>query len=210
MSTTYAGVTLLNRFDGEGRGSVVVDCFAGTSEAVTLLFEDGTRVVRAPVTDDMAQLSKVAIVWTSSVNLDLHAFEYAARAGDKGHVWSGNPSASEAASLSEAQGYLSSVSQGEELGSHIEVYTFRHRSGERSGAVKLAVDFASRGGFATDDFCGDKRFAEIRFKAYVFDRGGATKVFNLEFASLPCGSVVDAASRLNSRLIPALVLKGVG
>ncbi len=79
VSISYSDATFVDRLDSEGHYPTVLDCFAGEAAPITITFEDGTSVVRQPVTDDLARYSKVAIVWSSSVDLDLHAFEYAAR-----------------------------------------------------------------------------------------------------------------------------------
>lgn len=210
VSITYADATLLERLDKDGKSSTLLDCFAGDA-AITIAFEDGTSVARQPVTDDLTRYSKVAILWSSAVDLDLHAFEYAAAPGDPGHVWSAAP-----LSLAEAKGrakrdqrghgFLSTASAGKSIGMNIEVYTFVHDPREKAAGVKMGVDFASRGTRADGDYCGAGRYAEIQFKAYTLQKGHVAQRLDLAFASLPCGTDISEAARINSRLIPELTI----
>lgn len=205
VSLTYADATYLSELDRNGESEVGIDCFAGNRTPIRLAFEDGLNFDRQPVTDDMSQLSKVAIVWTSSVDLDLHALEFAAVRGGPGDIWSGHPSSyADVVARGQAGGFLGTASRGENLGSHTEVYTFRHSPGERVGTIKMLVDFTSRGDHAVGDYCGEGRFAELPFKAYILDRGGGLKQLDLAFSRLPCGRDIEEASRYNSRLIPGL------
>lgn len=212
VSIAYAGATLLERLDAEGRSRTALDCFAGAAAPVTIAFEDGTTVTRPPVTDDLAQYSKVAIVWSSSVDLDLHAFEYAAAANDTGHIWAGQPlSLAEARSRAERErrgrGFLSTISRGTTIGMNVEVYTFVHYPREPAGGVKIGVDFATRGARPDGDYCGSGRYAEVHFKAYTLHRGRIARELDLAFAGVPCGTELTDAMRINSRLIPELTIR---
>ncbi|WP_428295935.1 hypothetical protein [Hyphomicrobium sp.] len=212
VSVTYAEATLVERLDPEGRSKITLDCFAGDASSITIAFEDGTSITRQPATDDLAKYSKVAILWSSSVDLDLNAFEYAAAPGGAGHVWSGTPS-----SLAEAEarakrekrgaGFLSTASAGRSIGMNVEVYTFVHVPGQAAAGVKMGVDFVSRGRHAAGEFCGVGRYAEVQFKAYTLEKGRVAKRLDLAFASLPCGTDISDAARINSRLIPELTIR---
>jgi hypothetical protein len=212
VSITYADATLVERLDAEGRSKTTLDCFAGDAVPITIVFEDGTSITRRPVTDDLTKYSKVAILWSSSVDLDLHAFEYAAAPGDAGHIWPGAP-----LSLAEAEtrarhdkrghGFLSTASAGRSIGMNVEVYTFVHVPREKPAGVKMGVDFVSRGRRADGEYCGTGRYAEIQFKAYTLEKGRVAKRLDLAFASLPCGTDISDAARINSRLIPELTIR---
>ncbi len=213
VSFAYSGATFMSQLNEQGRSEFVLDCFAGSAAPITIAFEDSTSVIRQPVTDDMTTLSKVAIVWTSSVDLDLHAFEYAAPRNGEGHVWSGGPSSLAEAMASarrdgRGRGFLSTASAGHEIGMNVEVYTFIHLPRERAGGVKLAVDFASRGDRADGEYCGNGRFAELPFKAFILERDRMPRQLDLAFASVPCGTELSEAARFNSRLIPELLIRG--
>jgi hypothetical protein len=212
VSLSYAEATLVARLDGEGRSVTMLDCFAGDAVPITIAFEDGTSIARKPVTDDLARYSKVAIVWSSSVDLDLHAFEYAAAANDTGHIWSG-----QRRSLADAEatiqgdkrghGFLSTASTGDAIGMNVEVYTFAHTPRQKPAGVKMAVEFVTRGSRAEGETCGAGRYADIPFKAYTLERGRDAKRLDLAFASVPCGTELSDAVRVNSRLIPELMIR---
>jgi hypothetical protein len=212
VSISYADATFVERLDREGRSAMALDCFAGDAAPITITFEDATSVVRQPVTDDLARYSKVAILWSSSVDLDLHAFEYAAAANDAGHVWSGH-----ALSFADAEtrahnerrghGFLSTAGTGKSIGMNVEVYTFVHYPHEKPAGVKLGVDFVTRGAMAEGDYCGAGRYAEIHFRAYTLEKGRPLRQLALAFASVPCGGEISDAVRINSRLIPELTIR---
>lgn len=212
VSISYAEATFVVRLDNEGRSKTELDCFAGNAEPITITFEDGTRVIRQPVTDDLTRYSKVAIVWSSSVDLDLHAFEYAATRNDPGHIWSGHRlSLSEAEASAQREkrghGFLSSASSGTSIGMNVEVYTYVHYPREKTSGVKIGVDFVTRGSRAQGDYCGSGPYAETQFKAYTLERGRATRRLDLAFAAVPCGTDISDAVRINSRLIPELIIR---
>lgn len=212
VSITYADATLVERLDAEGRATTMLDCFAGDAEPITITFEDGTSITRQPVTDNLTKYSKVAILWSSSVDLDLHAFEYAAAPGDFGHIWSGVPlSLAEAEARAKREkrghGFLSTASTGRSIGMNVEVYTFVHDPREKAAGVKMGVDFVSRGQHAEGEYCEAGRYAEVQFKAYTLEKGRVAKRLDLAFASLPCGTDINDAARINSRLIPELTIR---
>ena len=160
----YAGAVFIRLLDTHGSGEFVLDCFAGEAEAVTFSFEDNTKIVRQPVAADMREISKVAIVWTDTVDLDLHAFAYAAEFNGPGHVWSGNPGSFDEASTrarqdGRGQGFLSTTGAGGEIGMNFEVYTFVHQAGQTPGSVKLVIDYKTRGSRPADSFCGNGHLA---------------------------------------------------
>jgi hypothetical protein len=208
---TYAGAIFIKSLDQDGRTAFTLDCFAGDSEPLTIRFEDQTTVVRRPVVgEDMRDFSKVAIVWSSTVDLDLHAFEYSATFGSQGHVWSEQPrSLDEAASARDGRGhgFLSTASAGGEIGMNMEVYTFVHQRGEAGGVVKLAVEYKSRGAKPAGRFCGSGDLAELRFKAYILERDSPLRTLDLAFAPVPCGVDISPGAQINARLIPDLIIR---
>jgi hypothetical protein len=208
---TYAGAVFIQPLDDAGRTRFTLDCFAGDGEPVTIRFEDQTTFVQHPIVDEgMRDFSKVAIVWSSTVDLDLHAFEYSATFGGPGHVWSGQPrSLGEAVTERDGRGhgFLSTATAGGEIGMNIEVYTFVHQRGEAAGVVKLAVEYKSRGPKPAGRFCGSGDLAELRFKAYILDRDAPLRTLDLAFAAVSCGVEISPGAQINARLIPDLLIR---
>ena len=90
---------------------------------------------------------------------------------------------------------------------NVEVYTFVHPRRQAAGFVKLAVDYRSRGGRPEGRFCGDGDLAELRFKAYILERGSRPRTLDLAFAPVPCGAEISTAAQFSARLIPDLVIR---
>ena len=200
VSVDYAGATSIVELDQDGKAMLVVDAFAGARDVIRLRFLDRTEVMRVP-SGDFTRVTKVALVWTAGVDLDLHAFAPGAWFGDPGHVWAG---ATEAAAVGDGRGRgtLTSAARGDGLGNNVEVYTYQHVAGEPAGVIRLAVDFASRGDRAEGAYCGDGRFARVRFRVIVFDRGRIVRNAESEFSAIPCGIAIAPAARYSTKLIP--------
>jgi hypothetical protein len=211
VTFSYDGATFIKWMDAQGKVAFLLDCFAGASEPVTMAFEDNTKVARLPIANDIERYSKVAIVWSSSVDLDLHAFEHAAQWDESGHVWSGAPGSLVAAELQEngrGHGFLSTSGSGGEVGMNAEVYTYVHHAGEPAGYIKLSVDLVSRGDRATGEFCGSGQFAELHFKGYILEPGKPVRTLDVAFFGLPCGTDISHRARYNMKLIPDLAVGG--
>ena len=82
----YAGLEFFRRLNKEGELKFVFDCIAGSDEAAQFVFLDGSTLQRTISTRDLDLVTKVAVVWRGAVNLDLHAFEYAAEFNQPGHA----------------------------------------------------------------------------------------------------------------------------
>jgi len=92
----YDELIVIGRFDGSGNWRFHVDCFFGDRE-VELTFENDTRATKRSCTAVEKALTKVAIVWDDHVDLDLHAFEYAAALGSDYDRSARNPGSYETA-----------------------------------------------------------------------------------------------------------------
>ena len=192
VTINYAGFSQSGRLNDEGIREFEVDLFAGDQTIVEFVFEDGERMSRLPVTNDIDQVSKVAIVWNGPVNLDLHAFEYSSRIGDNGHVWAGAPSSYEDAlrtvrRIRKGQGFLSSQSSGIDDGDHAEVYTFLLDDDQKNGVIETAIHYATRGAIPHGETCDDRRYASVKFKVFLTVRGQLSEMVTRQFSSVPCG-----------------------
>ncbi len=198
----YAGFQFVAPFDLKGRMDYVLDCFAGDKSAVAVIFPNGERDEKPVVTRDLEQISKVAVVWRGEVNLDLHAFEYAAGAADAGHVWQGAPSNLRDATAfiwadRRGHGFISAVSGGLPAGDQVEVYTFLHAREQTAGVVKMALDYASRYEAPPNkESCGTGLFSELEYQVLVLARGRLTKSSGV-FNTAPCGETLENAMRYN-------------
>lgn len=147
-------------------------------------------------------MSKVAVIWKAPVNLDLHAFEYLARPGGRGHVWAGAPSSAEKAKAEAiggkiARGFLSSSADTTTLGDKVEVYTLWNVAGQESGVVSTAIDFESRGDTPAGETCGDGKHARASYRLLLFARN---QIFGDEqrvLAPAACGEALSREVRFN-------------
>lgn len=210
----YAGLEFFRRFEKDGRLEFIFDCIGGAEEQATFTFLDGATLQRVIPARDLDQVTKVAVIWRGSVNLDLHAFEYAAGFGQRGHVWASAPS-----SLAEAQaaaqrdgrgrGFMSLLAEGRSRGDQLEVYTLwrgrNHPQGgpPRGGIIAFALDYASREASPQDpETCGSGVYSEIDYKVVVREPAGVARRSSGAFAPLECGVKLQTSSRYNTKSIP--------
>jgi len=208
MIIAYGGASFIQNLDASGRAAFVLDGFAGHQELIHVRFMDRTEVMRLPP-EQPARLTKVAILWSSGVDLDLHAFEFGAAFGDPRHVWAGKTPPAERAQSAPStdrrgRGLVTTSSRGQGLGTSAEVYTYEHLPDELAGSIRFAVDFVSRGDRAAGQFCGDAPRAGVQLRIVVLLPDGTVRHSTGEFAPLVCGTELTAAARYNTKLIPEL------
>jgi hypothetical protein len=212
MTLSYGGSNTVHVLDGRGEQEITVDAFAGSSHPIQLRFKDGSTRDVAVEAGELDIVSKIAIIWQAPVNLDLHAFEYAARAGDPGHVWTGSAipviRAREIARAGQrARGVMTTTDGGDTLGDKIEVYTVYHSPNEVGGSIAFAIDFETRGDRAEGNYCGQAPFAAIPFTVVTLQRDGTPKRESGVLAAQPCGSALTREQRLETSLLPLLRTK---
>ena len=209
VQLAYGGAVLIRRLDQNGRLDVMLDAFAGAGSDVVLTFADGNTEKRPVVAKDLDKLTKVAVIWSAPINLDLHAFEYSASYGKAGHVWeraaSTLVSAREiAAGGRRGRGYLSTSDDGRSLGDKLEVYTFLHHDEQASGVVAMGLDYETRGEIPAGMTCGNGAFAEVRYHVVTLDRRGQTARENGILSPAPCGAKIGTQVRFDPFLLPAI------
>jgi hypothetical protein len=97
----YGTISFARRLDNRGRGTVTMDLFQGTKPPLTVEFERASpAVVALPEfagPGEVPRFAKVTVLWQGPIQLDLHAYEYAAGHGEPGHIWSGAPGSADRA-----------------------------------------------------------------------------------------------------------------
>lgn len=212
VTIAYGGAELVRALDAGGRLDMALDLFAGAGVAAEVKFADGGRRSLATAAKDLERVSKVAVLWRAPVDLDLHAFEYAARDNEHGHVFAARPSSLETAEKDmraehRGRGFLSVSDRSAPAGDRLEVYTFVHAEEQSGGVVPLAVDYVSRGGVATDPMCGKATLAEVPFRLVMRLRNGQVTRHAGTIAAAECGARIEAAARLNPSTLPALQIR---
>ncbi len=92
----YGEIVVMERLDRSGNLTFQLDCFLGDRE-LALTFVDNRRTANHACASAERALTKVAIVWQDHVDLDLHAFEYAALPGSAYDRSARNPGSYQAA-----------------------------------------------------------------------------------------------------------------
>lgn len=210
----YGGAQMAAKLDAAGKLDFVVDCFVGATSPVEMKLVDGTQVSLPVVAHDLDRVSKAAVIWTASVDLDLHALEFTAQHGEPGHVWSGAPVTLETVRERTEKGprgagFLSTPAKADGIGvgDRVEVYTFWHRDGHAAGQITFSVDHATRGATPAGETCGTGALAEVPFRFVVHSRRGQTQRVAGLVAGVPCNATLDAGTRFNAPLLPPLRIR---
>lgn len=210
----YAGMEFIRPVDENGRLDFVLDCIAGDGVPVDFVFADGSSDSKKAVALDLNKVIKIAVLWSAPVNLDLHAFEYAAKPQSPEHVWAGAPSSESEAlgklgSQKRGHGFMSTISGGTEKGSKLEVYTFWNQPGQKSGVINMALDYESRAAPAGRDLetCGTGLYSDVEYEAVLLDRNAPAKRSFRKFSSLDCSITLSGLDRFNHKTVPEIVIK---
>ncbi|NOT69913.1 MAG: hypothetical protein HOP09_01135 [Hyphomicrobium sp.] len=207
----YEGLASNLTIGTDGNLSAALDLIFGPEPGAMVEIEGFAPAKISLAGLDLDKVSKTAVLWTSPVNVDLHAFEYASIAGAPGHLWQGNPSASaDASAQSKADGlghgFISRSDDGQRAGSKVEVYTFLHSPGQTRGVVTFGLDFESRGATPEGENCGDGSNAQLAFETVVRSPNGSIRRESGIIPSAKCGVPLSAAARRNAGAIPDLRL----
>jgi hypothetical protein len=207
VSLQYGPIVKQRTLDDKGSAEFVADMFLGSDADTSVLFVDGKQQHLQLAAGDLDQVTKVAIVWNAPVNLDLHAFEYAASQGEPGDVWSGAPRDAIAAAALVTQdgrghGFMSSTDDGKGIGQKSEVFTFLQSKQQNRGAIAMALDYETRGSEPGGDACGSGRYAEVAIEVVVREPGGAINKQDGIISSMPCGKRLSADARYQTGVVP--------
>jgi hypothetical protein len=130
--------------DQYGEASISFPAFAENA-VVEVTFVDGATMEEHVRVGSLDRFNRVAIVWDSPVDLNLHAYEYGAAENSDGHIWSGNPHDFRTARRS-GSGYLVTLGLDPLLaGPKAEVYSVPVSALTRDGVIELSVEVADQG-----------------------------------------------------------------
>jgi hypothetical protein len=202
----YGGFVVMARFDSNGNLIFRLDCFLGDRDLELTFADDQRATSHACATLDVA-LTKVAIVWQDRVDLDLHAFEYAALPGSPYDRSARSPGSYQAAQLEyvrsgRSHGFISTVSDGRQPGHNVEVYTLLRHTGEARGLIAMALSL----GAAISGSCNGGPL-RVDLDVYILEQGSRLRNYARTFAAPSCGG---AAEHLFANLVPNIVLGTAG
>ncbi|MGH6816774.1 MAG: hypothetical protein ACREC6_13835, partial [Hyphomicrobiaceae bacterium] len=212
VAFVYGGAAIVRKLDAAGLLAYEFDCFNGTGTPLEIGFADKTRRTIDIATQDLDKVSKVTVIWRVPVNLDLHAFEYAAAHNEAGHIWAKTPSSLQAAreqsqAKKRGHGFLGVSDDGRTPGDKIEVYTFWHNEEQVSAAVGMALDFESRGDAPNGEMCGAGTHARVQYEVVVLSRGTPIRRQTQEFAPMDCGTRLTREVRYSQDTVPILRIR---
>ena len=208
----YGQFVIMERFDASGDLAFQLDCFLGDRE-VDLTFMNNWHATNQSCSAVESALTKVAIVWRDRVDLDLHALEYAASPGSDYDRSALNPGSYQTAQSNyfhsgRSHGFMSTVSDGQQLGHNVEVYTLLRHPAEPRGLIAMAVGLRARDSAAAREACNDGRRAQLRvdLDVYVLEPGANLRSYERQFAAQPCDGT---AARFVTNLVPSIVVGNV-
>jgi len=207
----YGPIVTARALDGAGSAEVLLDLFLGSAAAATLTLADGEQLPLALAAQDLGDVTKVAIIWKSKVNLDLNAFEYAATTGEEGHVWAGAPRDAAAAAALVARdgrghGFMSSTDDGQHEGAKVEVFTLMRSKGQDKGTIAMALDYAASGA-PSSGACVAGSEAEVAVEIVVRDFDGVVTHEDGVIPAAACASASPASGRYLRGIIPDLRIR---
>ncbi len=190
----------------------MLDLFAGDRTSANIEFADGHDSQLSLTGTDVGRLIKVAVIWKSPVDLDLHAMEYAARRGDRGHRSAATPGDADSAlrqmnATGRAHGFISHTSTAAVEGDKLEVYTLWQSSRQRRGLIALAIENKSRGRNPSGDHCGQGRLASVAFQVVRWMPGRPIVREGARLGAVACGRSLSPEVMLNQAAIRDLSLR---
>lgn len=150
--------------------------------------ETGARVVQ--YVPEMSRLHRVALIWRGKAELGLHAFEFGAEQGSRGHVNPVNPRDYKAATTASG-GYLDRIEIRDDT--FADIYTLPGGKTTAGGNVSLAVSTRSHG-------CDDA----VSFMTLHAEPGQEMTSRAYELSAKACKRLVEASPDQN--LVPQLAL----
>ena len=207
----YADLIYKRHLNDVGELEFILDCFAGDNTPIKIILDNKTEFIKKPVTKDLEQLTKVAVIWQGQEDLDLHAFEYGASEGEIGHIWEQSPSSYlKATHLSKSKslghGFLSTSSQRLLPNDpKIEVYTFINSPHQEYGAIKLALQHNKKDRDNNKETCGKNETTTLDYTTTVLVRNSKLEKNNAAAILNPCLSI-KTAKYYHSQAVPDIII----
>jgi hypothetical protein len=181
---------------------------------VKLIWPSGAEQIATVQPKDLDRVSKFAIVWRGNVDLDLHAFEYAAWPGEPGHVWVKSPGSAEG-SLTASQagevgrGFHSSASTGEAKGDAFEVYTFWHNKEQTHATISMALDQpANKAGSPNANCTREQRDAGLPVRVLILHPTDASpREYEIRIPILACAEKPNINLLARTDILPTMRIR---
>lgn len=195
VATVYhAGLVFPLSLDSTGAGVIdlpVLDVASGAT--LRLPGGEAEPVALAFDAAEAARMVRVAVGWSAPVNLELHAFEYAAVPGGPGHVRPG-------ATSEPRGGRIDSFAPGGDgEAPRAQVWSFRLGTGGRRGVARLVLAHPGRSAGAA--FCGDGALATPEYLVIRAEGGKVRGASRRSIAAETCDESQPLSARLGSATV---------
>ncbi|MHA6264326.1 hypothetical protein ACXYMO_14060 [Arenibacterium sp. CAU 1754] len=179
LTIHHTGMMFTETTNADGRLAVTIPALS--EDAIFVVeFENGKGAVAMAHVPSLAEFDRIALQWNGHSGFQVHAREFGASYGDKGHVWSGN---SEAASDIASGGVVTRLGDGETLIPRLaEVYTYPTGTTKQTGVVTLTIEAE-----VTQANCG----RDIAAQAIELRHDKKLRTQDLVLAMPNCGAVGD-------------------
>jgi hypothetical protein len=139
LTVHHNGMIFTETTDDQGQLDVTVPALA--QEAVFILaFSNGDGAVAQTSVPELSDYNRVVLQWKGEAGFEIHAREFGADYGDKGHVWSGAPRDMAAAVTGEG-GFITRNGNTEAAEPLMaEVYSFPAAASTHGGTVAMSVE----------------------------------------------------------------------
>lgn len=149
---------------------------------IEVLFEDGDSLRAAVAVPEADQFDRVLLQWEGEAGLQIHALEFGADYGDKGHVSAASPRDPSVA-MRAMGGFLSELGARDlQHTQRAEVYSFPSGRMGRSGLVRLSVEAE-----VTESNCA----TTVAAKTMQITAGAATSPVDISLTMPECEAVGD-------------------
>ena len=176
------------RFDGSGNAEIEVPGLRPRMPAM-LKLADGSEYEFELSFSGLNRIDRVAVAWDGEIEMALHALEFGALPGTEGDV-SPAYSRNYAEIRREGGGFLTVLAPVDGAGQHIQVYSYLTKPGGPVGAVRLELEYVSRGR-GLSGTCGDGVLAQPDFTVMQSEKGLPRRAVQRRVAGQACGGVVE-------------------
>lgn len=179
LAIHHTGMMFTETTNTDGRLAVTIPAFS--EDAVFIVeFENAQGAVAMAHVPTLGEYDRIALQWNGHSGFQVHAREFGASYGDKGHVWSGN---SEAASDIASGGVVTRLGDGQTLVPRlVEVYTYPTGTTKHTGVVSLTIEAE-----VTQANCG----RDIAAQSIELRRNNHLRTQDLVLAMPNCAAVGD-------------------
>lgn len=133
VTVHHSGMMLTVVTDADGRVQLTVPALSDRSIFIAD-FGNGKGAVVTALVPDLADYDRVVLQWSGDAGFQLHAREFGAGYGDRGHVWAGNTTTGPGSSVIR-------LGTSDTLAPKMaEVYTFPSGASSKAGTVALSIE----------------------------------------------------------------------